>query len=56
MHEIVLDGTPDGKSRYTSPVLRRVSTYSNIDIPEFAEHASVSGRNLEQALDQLKDM
>lgn len=55
MHEIVLDGTPDGPSLVFGPfILRMLIHYVYIAI--FAENASASTRNLEDVLEQLKDM
>ncbi|CAG7940348.1 unnamed protein product [Penicillium salamii] len=54
MHEIVLDGTPDGRIQsHTFPLTH---TDHNAYVAKFAENASASARNLESALRQLEDM
>lgn len=55
MHEIVLDGTPDGTTQSpTLPVLW-ILIY-NVYLANFAEDASATGWKLDSVLNQLKDM
>jgi len=55
MHEIVLDGTPDGTIQ--SPILPilRILIH-NVYLAIFAEHASATVRDMGDVLEQLKDM
>ncbi|KAJ5195668.1 hypothetical protein N7449_006147 [Penicillium cf. viridicatum] len=55
MHEIVLDGTPDGTIQSQILSVLRILIH-NAYLANFAENASATGRNLETVLHQLKDM
>ncbi|KAJ5634036.1 hypothetical protein N7528_001878 [Penicillium herquei] len=55
MHEIVLDGTPDGKDHDQPTDVSRILKH-HIYLAKFAENAKASVQSLEPILRQLKDM